>query len=154
MLLQSESLSSQCGVLYCAWGSSAAMHPLQATRPPRDVCRSREMVIYLCFPEWPFSRACIILTLQPEGFHATTVLLVLGVTHSRQTTQLPVHPRGQQAGTVPRFRRNLALRLLSIRSNETAAAYCMYCILGDGPLWSLSGTSLANYRQEARLRAF
>lgn len=68
------------------------------------------MVIYLRFPEWPFSRACKILTLQPEGFHATAVLLVLGVTHSMQTSQLPVHPSGQQAGTVPRFRRTPGLK--------------------------------------------
>lgn len=104
--------------------SSAAMHP------PRAACRNREMVIYLHFPEWPFFRAWIILTLQPEGSHARAVLLVLGITHRRQTSQVPVHPSSQQAGTVPCFRRNLVVRLLCICRNERAAACC---ILGDCP---------------------
>lgn len=41
-----------------------------------------------------FSTACKILTLQPKGFHATAVLLVLCVTQRRQTSQfIPVASR-------------------------------------------------------------
>lgn len=90
------------------------------------------MVIYLCVLDWPFSRACKIVTLQCEGHHATAVLLVLGV----MSQLIPVASR--------------LVQCLAFAETWQQCAPSWEMI----PLGPCQGHLLAKYGQKAKLRVF